>query len=192
MPGDNHSPDVTQVLVKLTRGDTNAASELFPLVYEELRALASRLFQAQPSDHTLQPTALVHEAYLRMVRGSNDWNDRAHFFAIAARAMRQILVNHALAREAAKRGAGRHKRSLDGLAQGAAPKDGFVLALDEALHRLAGFDERCGQIVELRFFGGLTIKETAAVLDISPRSVDRAWNFAKGWLNREITKEVPT
>jgi RNA polymerase sigma-70 factor (ECF subfamily) len=188
---NNTATEVTQILDRLQGGDPQAAQQLFPLVYEQLHHLAERSFRSQPNDHTLQPTALVHEAYLRMVQGTGGWKDRAHFLAVAARAMRQILVNHAQARLAVKRGGGRRKIPLRELTDSSKVQDDLLVVLHEALDRLAAFDETCSRLVELRFFGGLTVKETATVLGISPRSVDRQWSFAKGWLCREIAECTP-
>ncbi len=188
-PYNPAAQDVTKVLDRLSCGDPDAADQLLPVVYEELRNLAGHLFRSQASDQTLQPTALVHEAYIRLVEGpQRGWKDRAHFFAVAARAMRQILVNHALARQTAKRGGQKRKVPLDMSLNASEVKDDFLLALDEALEKLATIDELRSRIVELRFFGGLTISETATVLGTSPSSIDRGWNFAKGWLHREITR----
>ncbi len=185
------SQDITRALDRLSCGDPDAADQLFPVVYEELRNLARRLFRSQPSDHTLQPTALVHEAYVRLVEGPRrGWKDRAHFFAVAARAMRQILVNHALAGQTAKRGGRKRKVPLEMALNASEVNNDFLLALDEALEKLATIDALRSRIVELRFFGGLTIRDTATVLRISPSSVDSGWNFAKGWLYREITRGV--
>lgn len=182
--------EVTQVLAKLDRGDANAAEELLPLVYEDLRNLARRYFRDQRRDHTLQPTALVHEAYARMVGGaSQNWEHRAHFLAVAAKAMRQILVDHARKRRTAKRGGGQPRFSLDAARDQVLVEDERLIALDEALDRLGDIDPPRKRIVELRYFGGLTVKEVAHVLDVSPRTVDSGWSFAKAWLHREMTKE---
>lgn len=184
-----HPHDVTGMLAKLDDGESNAANKLLQLVYEELRTLAARSFLSQPGDHTLQPTALVHEAYIRLVSGRRqDWKDRAHFFTVAAMAMRQILINHAHARQAAKRGGGKKRVPLCAELDGTEVKDEFLLALDEALKELTAVDPSRARIVELRFFGGLTVTETAEVLGVSPSTVDRGWSFAKSWLHREIMK----
>ena len=184
------SSAVTKVLAKLDRGDPNAAQELLPLVYAELRSLAKRYFRAQSRDHTLQPTALVHEAYARLAGGtSENWKNRAHFLAVAAQAMRQILVDHARKRRTTKRGGDQPKFSLDDARDQVLVEDQRLIALDEALERLGDLDPLRRRIVELRFFGGLTVKEAAHVLDVSPRSVDSGWSFAKAWLHREMTRE---
>lgn len=181
--------DVTAVLAQLRAGDAQAADKLLPLVYEELRRLAARYMRAESEGHTLQPTALVHEAYLRLVNQADaSWQNRAHFFAVAAQAMRNILVDHARGLRAAKRGGGGHKLPLNEAADVAFERGEYVVALDEALSRLAAFDPQQGRVVELRFFGGLTIEETAEVLGISPKTVQRDWLMARAWLHREVTK----
>ncbi len=184
------SPEVTKVLAKLGCGDPNAARELLPLVYEELHSLAKRYFRTQSRDHTLQPTALVHEAYARLAGGaSENWKNRAHFLAVAAQAMRQILVDHARKRRTAKRGGDQANFSLDDARDQVHAQDERLIALDETLGRLGDIDPLRKQIVELRYFGGLTVKEVAHVLGVSPRTVDSGWRFAKAWLQREMTKE---
>jgi RNA polymerase sigma factor (TIGR02999 family) len=182
--------DITQLLGELQRGDSRAADRLLPVVYEELRRLARTYFHQEPTEHTLQPTALVHEAYLRLVDGGVDWQGRAHFFGVAARAMRRILIDHARARRADKRGGGAVRAPLDAIdaAHGEMPPDEYLLSLDEGLQELAKLDQQQARVVEMRFFGGLNVEETAAVLDVSPRTVKRDWAMAKGWLHRFITK----
>lgn len=182
--------DITQLLGEMQRGDARAADRLLPVVYEELRRLARTYFHQEPTEHTLQPTALVHEAYLRLVDGGVDWQGRAHFFGVAARAMRRILIDHARARRADKRGGGAVRASLEAIddADGVMPPDEYLLSLDEGLQELAKLDEQQARVVEMRFFGGLNVEETAAVLDVSPRTVKRDWAMAKGWLHRFITK----
>ena len=181
---------VTQLLRRQAEGDRAALAELFEAVYDELRQIAERYFRREQSDHTLQPTALVHEAYLKLVDQSGiRWNDRAHFFGIAARAMRQILVNHALARKAAKRGGDRQRTPLSQIVVAANSRALDLVTLDEALEKLAQLDERQGRIVELRFFGGLTNKEVAEVLGVSLRTIEGEWSIAKAWLLREIESE---
>jgi RNA polymerase sigma factor (TIGR02999 family) len=182
---------VTQLLLDWSNGNKAALDNLMPLVYDELRGLANHYLRRERPDHTLQATALVHEAYLRLVDQSNvRWQNRAHFFGIAANLMRQILVNHALSHNTAKRGGGAHKLSLDEAVGLSKERDVDLVALDEALTRLAALDSPQGRIVELRFFGGLTIEETAEVLGISPVTVKREWTTAKAWLHREIKKGV--
>lgn len=162
---------------------------LFPIVYDELHSIASALFKNEfRAAHTLQPTALVHEAYLRLVGDSAGitWQNRAHFFGIAARSMRQILVNHAVARNADKRGGGQTVLALDDAVGYLQTQNLEILSLHHALERLAELDPRQAQIVELRFFGGLTIEETAEVLDLSTATVKRDWEMARAWLFREL------
>lgn len=178
---------VTRLLLDWTKGDRAALDKLVPLVYAELRRLAGRQLQRERPDHTLQPTALVHEAYLRLVdeRGLHV-HGRAHFLAIAARVMREILVDHARRRGRAKRGGGEPKLALDSAAVPTDPQPVDVIALDEALTRLSVVDPQQSRIVELRFFGGLTIEETAGVLEVSPATIKREWGMAKAWLYREL------
>jgi RNA polymerase sigma factor (TIGR02999 family) len=179
---------VTQLLLDWGRGDRSALDRLMPLVYTELRALAERSLRHEPSGHTLQGTALVHEAYLKLVdQRQVRWQDRAHFFAVAAQLMRRILVDHARRHGAAKRGRGRPTLPLEEAEVPAAPTPLIDwLALDEALDRLAALDARQARIVELRFFGGLTIEETAEVLQISQATVKNEWSLARAWLYREL------
>jgi len=186
----------SRLLADLNNGDSNAAGELFPLVYQELRALAGSYLRRQRSDHTLQPTALVHEAYMKMVgqTGSTDaegraqFNDRAHFMAVAAKAMRQILINHAEKRNAFKRGGGAHKLSIEPHDAIQPDRDIDLLALNEALNRLAALDERKSRVVEARFFGGLTVDEIAHVLKVSKTTVEGDWRLARAWLSNELSK----
>ena len=179
---------VTELLSRWSDGDTTARDALIPIVYDELRRVAKRCLGGQRSDHTLQPTALVHEAYLRLVKQDNlEWQNRAHFFAMAARAMRQILVDHARRRAAAKRGGGAITLVFD---EPAAPRQNSALdliALDDALQKLATLDPRQCEIVELRFFGGLSVEETSHVVDISPATIKREWATARLWLHREMS-----
>lgn len=182
--------DVTRVLDELAAGDTEALEKLWPLVSDELRYLAGHYLRGERRDHTLQPTALVHEAYLRLV-GDHEmvWEGRVHFFNVAAQAMRRILIDHARRRGAAKRGSDRRKFSLDEVIEPFEYRDEYLVALDEALTELASVDEQLSRVVELRFFGGLSIEETAKVLGVSGMTVKRAWKMARGWLHREITKD---
>jgi RNA polymerase sigma factor (TIGR02999 family) len=181
--------DVTQILDALAHGDAQAADQLWPLVYDELRRLATSKLRGEAPGQTLQPTALVHEAYLRLVGSEPEsgWAGRGHFFAAAAEAMRRILVERARRRQARKRGGGlsRADLDLDGLA--ALQRSEDLIALDEALTKLAARDPRKAKLVEMRFFAGLTLDETAAALDISPATADRDWAFARAWLYRELT-----
>lgn len=178
------SPSVTQLLQRWQAGDASANAELVAAIYAELRRLAvSRLRQEQPN-HTLQPTALVNEAWLKLADHRADWQSRAHFFAMAAIAMRRILVDHARRRTAAKRGQGGDKVPLDDILDTfpSPLPDPRLLALDEALTRLEAFDPRQGRVVELRFFMGLSVEDTAALLDISTGTVKRDWAAARAWL----------
>jgi RNA polymerase sigma factor (TIGR02999 family) len=184
------SDEITKILQSLSKGDSEAPEKLMPLVYDELRRLASSYMRRERSDHTLQATALVHEAYLRLVDQTQiDWRGRAHFFSIAARLMRQILVDHARERNAEKRGAGVTKLALDKALSFAYETDFDLIALDDALKRLAALDSEQSRIVELRFFGGLTIEETVEVLKLSPATIKREWGLAKAWLRREVIGE---
>ena len=167
------------------------AGELFPLVYAELRRIAAREMRRERPGRTLQTTALVHEAYLRLLKDTSlSFENRAHFLGIAARAMREILIEHARGRAARKRGGGAVRLTLDDLAAPVAAPSVDVLALDEALERLARFDERHARVVELRYFGGLSVEETAAAMDLSPATVKRAWTLARAWLFRELKGEA--
>jgi RNA polymerase sigma factor (TIGR02999 family) len=186
----NSAEPITNLLVKWREGDQAALEELMPLVYGELRRLAARHLRRERAGHTLQATALVHEAYLRLLgeRGVS-WQNRAHFYAIAARRMRHILVEHARSRDAAKRGGGKYKLSLSKVDRFAPRGDVNLLALDEALERLEEIDPQKSRIIELRYFGGLTIEDTAEVLGISPATVKREWSMARAWLRRDISNE---
>ena len=187
MSGDH---DVTILLRKLTDGDKAAPEELMPLVYDELRRLARGYMKNERTGHTLQATALVHEAYIRLVDWENvTWQNRAHFFAVAAQMMRKVLVDHARSRDAQKRGGGAQKLALDeAVSFPTAKREVDLIALDEALQSLAELDPIQAQVVELRFFGGLTIEEAAHALDTTPAIIRREWTVAKAWLNREISR----
>ncbi|HEX3321407.1 MAG TPA: sigma-70 family RNA polymerase sigma factor [Terriglobales bacterium] len=183
----NYTPDVTRLLIEWTGGSQHAMEELLPLVYDELRRLAGSYLRRERSDHTLQSTALVHEAYLRMVDQRNvTWQGRAHFFAIAAQMMRRILVDHARGRDAAKRGSGACKITLDEGLLAPAERDINLVALDQALEMLAKLDPKQARIVELRFFAGLSIEDAAEILKISPATVKREWAMAKAFLTRQM------
>jgi RNA polymerase sigma factor (TIGR02999 family) len=180
---------VTKLLLEWSDGSPAALDELIPLVYPELRKLARRYLQQERPDHTLSSTALVHEAYLRLVQQTGvTWQSRAHFFAVAAQMMRRILVDHARHRSYQKRGGGAFTIALD--EAGIAPKEREVdlVALDDALNSLAKLDERQSKMVELRFFGGLSIEETSAVLGVSAPTVKREWASARAWLFRELNR----
>ena len=184
-PGDG-SP-VTQLLAGLQDGDPSVAARLLPLVYEDFRALALRHLARERAGHTLQPTALVHEAYLKLVDQTRvNWQGRTHFFAVGAQAMRRILVEHARSRRREKRGGDRQRVELD---EGAAlaPERGVdLLDLDEALRRLEALDERQARVVELRFFGGMNMEEVAQALGVSKRTAEGDWRMARAWLHREL------
>jgi RNA polymerase sigma factor (TIGR02999 family) len=179
--------EVTSLLAQLRQGDRQAEERLIPLVYAELRRLAASYLRKERREHTLQPTALVHEAYLRLrdVRDI-DWRSRNHFFALAAQLMRRILVDHARAHRARKRGGSRETLNLDDVLVFSSPRSEQFIALEEALTRLAEKDPRQSQIVEMRFFGGLGEEEIASLLDISVRTVKHDWRMAKAWLFREL------
>lgn len=179
--------DVTGLLGDWSRGNRSALNELLPLVYAELRRIAARRLRSERAGHTLQPTALVHEVYLRLVdQRQVDWQNRAHFFGVAAQVMRRILVDHARRRSASKRGDGVQNVAIDEAKDVAASNEMPVLALDHALDRLEKVDSELAKIVELRAFGGLTIEEAAHVLNVSPSTAKRDWRTARAWLNREL------
>src|SRR5262245_58199624 len=180
---------VTQLLVDWRNGDQTALDRLMPLVYEELRRIAGHYMRNERKEHTLQTAALVNEAYLRLVDHENiAWQNRAHFFGVAAQAMRRILVDHARTRNYQKRGGAAQRVSLDEAATLAEGRPAELIALDEALDELAKLDERKCRVVELRYFGGLSIEETAEALGVSVPTVTRDWNTAKVWLMREMSK----
>jgi RNA polymerase sigma factor (TIGR02999 family) len=184
------SPDVTELLRAWGGGDKAALDQLIPVVYDELRRQASRYLRRELPGHTLQTTALVNEAYLRLIGQKNvNWQNRAHFFGIAAQLMRRILVDHARAKNRAKRGGARLRVTLDEATSVATCREIDLVALDEALNRLAKIDAQQGKVVELRFFSGLNVEETAEVLGISPATVKRDWSVAKAWLHREISRD---
>ena len=183
--------DVTQLLVAWNQGNQTALEELLPVVYDELRKLARSYLRRERSDHTLQATALVHGAYLRLIdQNQVTWQNRAHFFGIAAQMMRRILVNHAVAKQTEKRGGEVEKLSLDDAISFAQEREVDLIALDDALKELERLDPQQSRVVELRFFAGLSIEETAEVLHISPATVKREWATAKLWLHRQISREV--
>ncbi len=181
---------VTRLLLQWRDGDPQALEQLTPVVYNELRRLARRYMRGERKGHLLQTTALVHEAYLRLVGLDLKWSGRVHFFAVAARMMRRVLVDYAREHGASKRGGGVREVAFDENWIAAAP-DHDLLALDQALLRLARFDERKSQVVELRFFGGLTIDEAAEVLGVSHATVERDLKMAKAWLGRELEESSP-
>jgi RNA polymerase sigma factor (TIGR02999 family) len=187
---DPQQQHAAHLLEELQAGDPSAAAKLLPLVYAELRRLAAGFLRADRADHTLQPTALVHEAFLRLVRAPEaGFEGRAHFLAVAAKAMRQILVDHARARAAEKRGGDRRRETMAGLPEeGEPPID--VLDLEAALTKLAGSHQRPARVAELRFFAGLEIDAVAEVLAVSPRTVKEDWRFARAWLRRALEEGV--
>ncbi len=180
--------DATVLLQRLGSGDGEVARELLPLLYDELRTVAARQFRGQPAGHTLQPTVLVHEAFLKLAgRGDGEWKDRKHFFAVAATAMRQILVNHARAKNADKRGGGGPRAALlnDELV-GTVGQDIDLLDLNDAMEKLAAIDARKHRVVELRFFAGLTVPEVAEVMGLSVTTIESEWRGAKAWLSAAL------
>ena len=188
-----HTSEVTQLLLAANRGEHDAVDRLLPLVYDEMRALAGSYLGGERPDHTLQPTALVHEVYLKLVDQDRvQWKNRGHFFAVAATAMRRILVNHARDRSRIKRG-GDRTRVDDADPVAVEPGDRIdLIALDEAMNLLAEMDARKVRVVELRFFVGLTLAEVAEVLDVAPATVKRDWEFARTWLMRKIGNDEPS
>lgn len=185
----NAHPNVTGLLARASSGDSAATDALFPVVYSELRALAARHLAEERVGHTLQPTALVHEAYLRLVGPDQGaWQNRAHFFGAAATAIRRILIEHARGRGRAKRGGGASRESLDGLESSTPGLDIDLLDLHESLERLEAVDAAKARTVELRYFGGLSLEETALVLGVSVPTVSRHWEFARAWLHRDMTR----
>jgi RNA polymerase sigma factor (TIGR02999 family) len=182
------SQDLTQILRAWSDGDPDALNRLTPLVLEELRRIAQRHIHAERGGHTLQATALVNEAWLRLIDANGvRWEDRAHFFAICARIMRRILIEAARSRMAQKRGGGALQVTFDDILPAVTRDEQFV-ALDEAMNSLAKVDERKARVVELRFFGGLTVEETAHVLGMSEQSIHRDWRLARSWLLRELSR----
>lgn len=179
--------EVTLLLIELRKGNKNAEAKLMPLVYDELRRIAGAYMRGERPDHTLQPTALVHEAYLRLVEQRKvEWRNRAHFFGVAAQLMRRILVDYARAQQTDKRRAAHQAIPLEEAFVFSEEQSGQLVALDAALQRLAQLDARQSRVVELRFFAGLSVEDTAEVMGIAPRTVKRDWNVAKAWLHGEL------
>jgi len=186
------SDNVTQLLTDWSGGNQQALEQLLPLIYNELRRLAHNFLYRERPGHTLQTTALVHEAYLKLIdQRDARWQNRAHFFAIAAQAMRRILIDSARRHSAVKRGSGGEKISLAEVAEISPERDSALLALDEALEALSAIDPEQARIVELRYFGGLTIEETAEVMNLSPATIKREWAMARAWLHQSLTDEEP-
>jgi RNA polymerase sigma factor (TIGR02999 family) len=181
---------VTELLDDWSHGNPDALNQLMPIVYAELRRVASRQLRAERTGHTLQPTALVHEAYVRLVgQRQVDWRNRTHFFGVAAQVMRRVLVDHARRRHASKRGGEVERLSIDPAADTVAADETPILDLDRALQRLKEMDEALARIAELRVFGGLTVEEMAQLLNVSPSTVKRQWRVARAWLARELLPE---
>ena len=181
-------PNITELLVGYQRGDKEALDQLMPIVYDELRRQAARYLRREQAGHTLQTTALIHEAYVRLVDQRNvQWQNRAHFFGIAAQLMRRILVDHARTKKRVKRGGSKVQVSLADATVAVKGPDLDIVALDEALERLANVDEQQSRVVELRYFSGLTVEETAEVMGISTATVKREWSVARAWLHRELS-----
>jgi RNA polymerase sigma factor (TIGR02999 family) len=192
-PGESPENQVTQLLIDWRRGSKEALDILTPLVYNELRRLADHYLRDERAAATLQPTALVHEAYLRLVAQSlPDWESRSHFFGVAAHLMRQILVDHARRRHSAKRGSDAEKVSLEDAVSFAPGRGRDIQALDDALNALAQMDERKAKVIELRFFGGFSVEETAQALEISVATVGREQRMAEAWLHREMAGQTPS
>ncbi len=191
MSQSQDSHEVTRLLARAAKGEGSAAEELLPLVYNELRLLAGVRMANEPPNHTLQATSLVHEAYLRLVgtdghKPTGRWDSRGHFFGAAAEAMRRILVDHARGKARVKRGGGRERVDADVDSLPASPEPTEILAADEALSRIEERDPRMGEVIKLRFFAGLSIADTARVLEVSERTVRREWTFAKAWLTEAL------
>ena len=187
---ETRSPDITQILRDWSGGDREALDTLMPLVYDELRRQASRFLRRENSDHTLQTTALIHEAYIKLIdQRKTDWQNRSHFFAIASQAMRRILVDHARTKHREKRGGHDLKLPLDeAMTVAGDEKSVDLVALDEALTRLEAIDKQQSRVVELRYFSGLSLEDTADVLKISRSTAARDWAMARAWLHRELTR----
>ncbi|MCW8849990.1 MAG: sigma-70 family RNA polymerase sigma factor [Melioribacteraceae bacterium] len=184
---NQNNENITRLLNEVSQGDNIALERILPIVYDELRVISSKYLRDEYRKHTLQTTELVHEAYIKLLGSENlSWESRAHFFGIAARSMRQILVDYARKRKAIKRGLGQTKISLDKAEFILSDSEDQIIHLDDALNKLEELDERASKIVELRFFSGLSIEETANMLNVSSATVKRDWNFAKAWLYREI------
>jgi RNA polymerase sigma factor (TIGR02999 family) len=183
---------VTELLARARSGDPSALENVFPLIYDELRRIAQRRLQREADGHTLNPTALVHEAYIRLIDYSRmEWTGRAHFMAVASTAMRRILVEHARGRRSVKRGGVRRRVSIDALELGTEERAELLVDVDDALDRLKELDPRQAKVVECRFFGGMTEEETAEALGIGLRTAKRDWAKAKGWLHKQLAAEPP-
>ncbi|MGE0130905.1 MAG: sigma-70 family RNA polymerase sigma factor [Blastocatellales bacterium] len=184
--------EITERLIAWSNGDGAALEALIPVVYQELRRMADRYLRLEDTGHTLQPTALVHEAWLRLIDQTRvDWRNRAQFFGVAAQMMRRILVDHARTKHREKRGGDAVRLSLDDVINLSRERAADLLALDDALEALAAMDERKSRVVELRYFGGFSVEETAQILGVSPDTVMRDWKMAKAWLYQELKREAP-
>jgi RNA polymerase sigma-70 factor, ECF subfamily len=192
MPTDNpKAENVTLLLKQMSSGNQDVIAQLVPMLYNELRRLAGHYLRAERPNHTLQPTALVHEAYLRLIEQNEvEWKNRGHFFAVAAQQMRRILVDYARSHRAAKRGGSTPKIPLDLVVAQSPLKAGDIVELDQVLARLSSIDPQQSRVVELRVFGGLTVEEVAEILHISPATVKRDWSMAKAWLIREMGRRL--
>lgn len=180
--------NATRLLARTGDGDDSAAEALFPLIYDQLRAIAGGQFRGEAANHTLQPTALVHEAFVKLIHSDSRWNDSAHFCAIAASAMRKILINHARDKRAAKRDGQRVDLTIDAMQTPSGRSALDVVSLDDALTKLARLNQRYARIVELRFFGGLDVEEIAGVLDVTARTIRNDWRLARAWMARELSE----
>jgi RNA polymerase sigma factor (TIGR02999 family) len=181
--------NITQLLIELSNGNNSTVNDLLPLVYDELRRMAAKYLRRERVDHTLQPTALVHEAYMKLIDQTRvSWQNRAHFFGVSAQVMRRILVDHARAHNAGKRSGGFEKFEFDENIDKAVERSSELVALDDALKELARVDEQLAKLVELRYFGGLTFEETAEVLGVSVITAKRYWKLARGWLQGHLTR----
>jgi RNA polymerase sigma factor (TIGR02999 family) len=190
MPDQQPATAVTEMLARARSGDSSALANVFPLIYDELRRLAQLQLRREPDGHTLSPTALVHEAYMRLIDYTRiEWTGRAHFLSVAATAMRRILVDHARGHRSMKRGGALRRVSIDSVELGTEERAELLIAIDEALVRLKEVDARQAQVVECRFFGGMTEEETAEALGIGLRTAKRDWAKAKSWLHKEIAAE---
>lgn len=186
----SENKDITKLLVEWSDGNSEALDELMPIVYDELHRMAKNYMSNQPTHHTLQTTALINEAYVKLADSREKiWQDRAHFFAVAASVMRNILVDHARSKNADKRGGQTQIVSLDDVAEISDERASEIIKLDDALNLLSAEDERKGRVVELRYFGGLSIEETAEVLKVSTKTVIRDWRFSKSWLLQELSNQ---
>jgi len=191
MSGEASSENLTQLLMDWSNGDAQALEKLIPLVYQDLHCLAERYLRLETPGHTLQSTALVHEAYLRLIdQRHTRWQNRAHFFGISAQLIRRILVDHARARKAGKRGGDAAKIRIDESVAAPEQQNLDLVVLDDCLKALAGIDPQQARVVELRYFAGLTVEETAEVMHLSPTTVKREWRLARAWLHREIAKST--